>query len=127
MMTGIKKRDLKLSSVEIKPIDISEDVEAIQLSKNIRVNKSILHAIVSHAGESSEEYHISGMDIIGNVLTQILLQQKYITIYMYRPFWLFSIMCSNMKILWPLLKQMKTVYCSPVMMTILKNLFWVIQ
>jgi hypothetical protein len=47
---GVKKA-IELSSVEIKPASVAEDAEAIQLNKNIRISKSILHNIVTHMGE----------------------------------------------------------------------------
>lgn len=49
----------------IKPGSVSEDVEAIQLNKNIRVNKSILHNIVTHMGEHGDGCYVLGVDIIG--------------------------------------------------------------
>ncbi|KAI7906366.1 uncharacterized protein BX663DRAFT_427791 [Cokeromyces recurvatus] len=49
------KKNIELSSVEIKPSIVSEDVEAIQLNKNIRVNKSILHNIAAHMGEHNDD------------------------------------------------------------------------
>ncbi|KAI7897397.1 uncharacterized protein EV154DRAFT_557700 [Mucor mucedo] len=59
------KKNIELSSVEIKPASVSEDVEAIQLNKNIRVNKSILHNIAAHMGELSDDCYVLGIDIIG--------------------------------------------------------------
>lgn len=65
------KKNIELSSVEIKPASVSEDVEAIQLNKNIRVNKSILHNIVAHMGEHNDDRYVLGMDIIGKIDTLI--------------------------------------------------------
>ncbi|KAG2214254.1 hypothetical protein INT47_000810 [Mucor saturninus] len=59
------KNNIELSSVEIKPASVSEDVEAIQLNKNIRVNKSILHNIAAHMGERSDDCYVLGIDIKG--------------------------------------------------------------
>ncbi|KAG1452087.1 hypothetical protein G6F56_007913 [Rhizopus delemar] len=84
MMTGIKKRDLKLSSVEIKPIDISEDVEAIQLSKNIRTFLAFFYYVQQYedfvaAIKADEDSVLLPSDdddleefVLGNTIDQLL-------------------------------------------------------
>ncbi|KAL7309450.1 hypothetical protein PS15m_011532 [Mucor circinelloides] len=57
---------IELSALEIKPAAIATNVEVIQLNKNIRVNKSILHHIYSHIGKFFiDDLSVLGMDVIG--------------------------------------------------------------
>lgn len=63
---ALQEELIELGALEIKPAPVSESVEVIQLNKNIRVNKSILHNIHSHAGNcSTGNLHVLGIDIVG--------------------------------------------------------------
>ncbi|OBZ83681.1 hypothetical protein A0J61_08272 [Choanephora cucurbitarum] len=63
---ALQEELIELGALEIKPAPVSESVEVIQLNKNIRVNKSILHDIHSHAGNcSTGNLHVLGIDIVG--------------------------------------------------------------
>ncbi|KAI8356660.1 hypothetical protein BD560DRAFT_449341 [Blakeslea trispora] len=75
------KRKIELSSVEIKPINVSENAEAIQLNKNIRVNKSILHNIFLHTGDKAKGHHVLGLDVIGlSAFAYVLFQFQDIVV-----------------------------------------------
>lgn len=65
------KKTVELSSVETKPASVAEDAEAIQLNKNIRINKSILHNIVTQIGEYDDNCYVLGIDIIGKINTHL--------------------------------------------------------
>lgn len=65
------KQSIELCSVKIKPAGVSKDVEAIQLNKNIGVNKSILRNIVAHMGEHNDDCYVLGIDILGKIDTPI--------------------------------------------------------
>ncbi|EIE88644.1 hypothetical protein RO3G_13355 [Rhizopus delemar RA 99-880] len=65
------KKTVELSSVETKPASVAEDAEAIQLNKNIRINKSILHNIVTQIGEYDDNCYVLGIDIIVYISTKM--------------------------------------------------------
>ncbi|KAF1803984.1 hypothetical protein FB192DRAFT_1470524 [Mucor lusitanicus] len=57
---------VELSAMEIKPAAVTTNVEAVQLNKNIRVNKSILHQIHSHTGNVAvDDLSVLDVDVIG--------------------------------------------------------------
>jgi hypothetical protein len=67
-----KKKEtlVELGSVEIKPEGVGDDVEVVQLNKNVRVNKSILYTLLLHMGMEKDlsDIYTIGVDIIGEVL-----------------------------------------------------------
>ncbi|KAG1452966.1 hypothetical protein G6F46_009415 [Rhizopus delemar] len=71
------KKTVELSSVETKPASVAEDAEAIQLNKNIRINKSILHNIVTQIGEYDDNCYVLGIDIIEDLSAFIYSVYQY--------------------------------------------------
>ncbi|CEG83475.1 hypothetical protein RMATCC62417_17390 [Rhizopus microsporus] len=60
-----KPFEIELSSMEVKPVGVSSNVETVQFNKNIRVNKSILHCTRTHVGGSGEDMQVLRIDVIG--------------------------------------------------------------
>jgi hypothetical protein len=55
---------IELGTIEIKHSTVSDKEEAIQLNKNIRVNKSIMRQLAGHVSENNN-LAVIGMDIVG--------------------------------------------------------------
>ncbi|KAI8085914.1 uncharacterized protein B0P05DRAFT_26902 [Gilbertella persicaria] len=58
---ALQEELIELGALEIRPASVSESVEAVQLNKNIRVNKSIFHNIHFYVGN----YFIDGLCMLG--------------------------------------------------------------
>lgn len=61
-----KPSTIDLCSAEIKSENVSNETKTIQLNKNIRVNKAILHLLPQHmAINQQEKIYTIGIDMIG--------------------------------------------------------------
>ncbi|SAM07081.1 hypothetical protein [Absidia glauca] len=55
----------ELTSVEFKPMGVSDAIQIVQQNKNLRINKSILSRLIKHVDDPS--IGVIGMDVIGLV------------------------------------------------------------
>jgi hypothetical protein len=69
----------ELTSVEFKPMGVSDAIQIVQQNKNLRINKSILSRLIKHVDDPS--IGVIGMDVIGRFPSEIHRMLTYDRLY----------------------------------------------